>query len=106
MDIRINDRFAIGCDEYNWILYDKHKFTTKDGEIKENTKTWYPSTLDYLCEIVIRQTPKNCETAKEILQAVEQAKIDCINALKALPENLIEMRQEIAREQNKKSKEE
>jgi hypothetical protein len=82
----INDRFSFDYDEYNWILYDTKKYKSKKtGEIKESIKTWYPSTLAFLCEWVISETPKKSGSIPEVLNAILQAKQECIEAIKLIP---------------------
>jgi len=90
MKIKINERFSMGSDEYNWILYDTHTFVSKkegdEGQIKETTKIIYPSTLDYLCQLVIDSTPKSAGSMTEVLTAIVQAKQDLLEAIKKIPE--------------------
>ncbi len=81
----INERFSFGCDEYNWILYDSHKYKNKKGEIKKSTKAWYPSTLEGVCEKFIDLTPKDCAKMQDIIGAIQQAKKDCIKAISKIP---------------------
>jgi len=87
--IRINDRFSFEADEYNWILYDTHKYKSKkegiEGQIVESTKTWYPSTLAYLAEWVINDTPKQSGSITDVLNAISQAKLELSEAIKQIP---------------------
>ena len=81
----INDRFSFDYDEFNWILYDTHTYPSKkegeEGQIKETTKIWYPSTLEYLCEMVINATPKKSGSITDILNAILQAKKELSEAI-------------------------
>ena len=84
--IKINDKFSFDSDEYNWVLYEhRTSISKKTGEKVINTKNWYPSTLDYLCEMVINDAPKTAKDLNGVIQAIEQAKDDCIMAIQKIP---------------------
>jgi hypothetical protein len=89
MKIQINDRFTIENDEYNWILYDTHRYTSKKGKnagkVQESVKVWYPSSLEFLCEMVINETPKKAGSVTDVLNSIIEAKQDCIEAIKKIP---------------------
>lgn len=86
--IKINDRFSFDSEEYGWVLYDTHKYKSKkegeEGQIKESTKTWYPATLEHLCEMVVNDTPKSAGSMTEVLNTIVQAKQECIEAIKTI----------------------
>ncbi len=84
--IKINDRYSIDYDEYNWILVEYRTSTSrKTGEKVINTKNRYPSTLDYLCQTVINEAPKTKKDLQGIIDAVEQAKKECLSAIGKIP---------------------
>lgn len=84
--IKINDKYSIDYDEYNWILKEhRTSISRKTGENVTNTKYWYPSTLDYLCEMVINDAPKTAKDLQGIIKAIKRAKKECIAAIEKIP---------------------
>lgn len=87
-EITINKRFSFAPDEFGWVLYDRHTFISKkegeEGLEKESKRNWYFGKLSGLCEFVINEAPKDCDEAKSIATAIEQAKNELLAAVKEI----------------------
>ena len=73
--IKVNERFTIDQDRYNWILreygYGKHPHTKAEtfGEIS----TTYHSSIPHICGAIIDRTSKDCESVESLIDLYNNA---------------------------------
>lgn len=64
--IKINDRFSIERDRFNWILYDAIKSKDKEGNNKLKIKRSYHPNIESICKLIIDKKLGDCKSLEEI----------------------------------------
>lgn len=70
--ITLNKNYYITNDSNNWMLNYAEEKTKPNGDKYVATDIWYYSKLSDLLSRALDEQLKNCETTKEIKQAIAQ----------------------------------
>ncbi len=71
--LKIDDRFSITQDSYNWVLREAVPGISKDGAPTTTERLRYYGTLGQLCHAVLDLAPKGYETLAEMDEALHEA---------------------------------
>lgn len=71
MMVKINERFSIERDKYQWVLVEHKNGTSKKGEaIKTEARSYYPK-LEQICNEIVEREAGDCATVKEIIVSLK-----------------------------------
>jgi hypothetical protein len=76
--MKINERFEIITDAYNFILRESH--TTSKGKLAYNDR-YYP-TLEMALNEIITRAPSDCYTVSEAIVVIDKARESIARCLK------------------------
>lgn len=71
--IKVNDRFSIDKDKYNWILLETYTGKDKDGNPKEHTRETFYANLGQIAQEIINRRCKECDSLDEIIKLLTNA---------------------------------
>jgi len=68
--IKINDKFSIERDNYNWMLHEVKDGTNKLGEPIKTNRTTYHATIKQCVEKIAERMMGKCESVQQIVDAL------------------------------------
>ena len=79
--IKINDKFRVERDKYQWLLIESKDGLSKKQEPIVTTRTTYHGTLKQCCNEIAERMMGECESVKEIKKALNDflAEIDNVS---------------------------
>ena len=69
--IKINDKFSVERDKYQWLLHESKDGIGKDKQPIVTTRTTYHGTLKQCCNEIAERMMGECESVTEILKALD-----------------------------------
>ena len=81
LNLKVNDRFTITKDKHNKILIETYMGVDKDKQPKEQTRESYHMTILQACEVIIDRSAEG-KTVEDVVDSINAAKRDILNALK------------------------
>ena len=69
--IKINDKFSVERDKYQWLLHESKDGLSKKQEPIATTRTTYHGTLKQCCNEIVERMMGECETVQQIETALE-----------------------------------
>ena len=72
--IKINDRFSIERDQYNWLLHEWRDGQDKDGNPKKQKSTTYHATIQQVFNAVLDRSAGRCESIEELRDLLKSLK--------------------------------
>jgi hypothetical protein len=79
--LKVNDRFTIDKDKYNIIIIETYMGKDKNKKPKQKTRETYHATLLQACGVIIDRSGEG-KTVEDVVDAINAAKRDILNALK------------------------
>lgn len=71
--IKVNDRFSIDNDKYNWILLETYTGKDRDGNPKKHTKETFHANLGQIAQEIIDRGCKECDSLEQIMDLLADA---------------------------------
>jgi hypothetical protein len=87
--LKINDRFTIDRDKHNIIIIESYMGKDKDKNPKPMTRESYHATLFQACGVIIDRSGEG-KTVEDVVDAINAAKRDILNALPLQPLEIFE----------------
>jgi hypothetical protein len=79
--MRIDDKYSLSTDRYNWIITETYTGKDKDGSPKEQTRDHFFPSLSSCVNWLIENNCKDKKTLQEIKAELEKAKDVCKEVL-------------------------
>ena len=73
--MKINDRFSLTSDKYQWILIERYEGKDKDGNPKQNERQYYYPNLKQVANKLLDIDCKEYESFQELLDMLERASL-------------------------------
>ncbi len=68
--MKLNDKYTVTSDKYQWILTETYEGKSKDGDAKAQTRQTYHGTLEQVLNVILDRESKGCETIECLKQTI------------------------------------
>jgi hypothetical protein len=71
--IKIDGKYSISRDRYNWILHTTTKGVDEAGNDKEKVKKTFHASFPQVCRAILEREAGHCQTVEELKRLFEHA---------------------------------